>query len=443
MATLDPAQLAPAPSPAVDDAPPARQSLRANFSWTLAGHAVNAGSQWVTLVAIAKLAAAEAVGRYALGTAIAAPLFLFAGLNLNAAQVTDTGRRFGFPDYLRVRATGMLVALAAAVAIVLASSYDRQTRLVVLAVSLAKLVEGLSDIHYGCWQQHERMRPMAASLMLRGVLGLSAVSAVLWAGAGVLAAILGLCLAWLLVLLLHDFPVTRALLPRRARPASGADRGARWRVAGRIALTSLPLGLVMMLVSLRTNAPRYFIEHHGGAAELGVFAALSSLVAAANLVVAALGQSATPRLARHHFEGDGAAFRRLLAFLLGVAVALGGAGIGAAALLGRPALRLLFGPVYAARADLLVWLMGAGLVAYVASFLGCALTAIRRFNVQLPLFASTAGSCAVTSAWLVPRYGLTGAVGAWGLALLLEVILSAWVLWSAVRRRAPAPLAAG
>jgi O-antigen/teichoic acid export membrane protein len=203
----------------------------------------------------------------------------------------------------------------------------------------------------------------------------------------------------------------------------------------RIGALTFPLGLVMMAVSLRTNVPRYFIERTLGNAGLGIFAALYSFIAAGTLVVSALGQSASPRLALHHHDGDVRAFRRLLRRLLGMAAALGLGGVALAAVAGRPLLRFAFGPEYAAHADVLVLLMAAGAVAYAGSFCGYALTAARLFKVQLPLFATTALACAAACAWLVPRHGLAGAAVAWGLALLLEVLSTTAVLERDLRAR--------
>ncbi len=385
---------------------------------------------------MAKLASPDAVGRFALGTAVTAPIFLFAGLNLNAVQVTDTERRFAFSDYLGVRLAGMLAALVAVAVIVSLSPYDRQMRLVALAVGMTKAIEGVSDIHYGFLQQNERMRPMAASLMWRGTLGVLAVCSVLWAGGGLLLAVVAMGASWLAVLVAHDWRAVASLMRATARHPLQRPR---WRTFRHIAATSAPIAVVLMLVSLRTNLPRYFIENQLGASELGVYAAVSSLVAAGNLVIAALGQAATPRLAHHYFAVKLRAFRRLMAQLLLVAGFVGCAGVALAIFAGKPLLRVLFGPVYAGRADVLVWLMVAGLIAYADSFLGCALTAARRFKIQLPLFAVTAVACAGASAWLVPRYGLIGAAWAWGATLMLESIAAAVILALAVRARSGQP----
>jgi O-antigen/teichoic acid export membrane protein len=406
-------------------------SLRANFGWTFAGQVVYAGSQWVLIAAIANLGTPEAVGRFALGLATTGPVFLLAAMHLRGVQATDAARTFAFGDYLGVRLGAMGVALACATAVGLLG-YDGETGRIVLAVGVSKAVEGLSDVHYGLQQQSERMRAVATSLVWRGLLSVIAVGGVLLAGGSLLAAVLAQAGAWVAVLLLHDV--------RAALPLLGGASGLRPRFHGatvrRLVALALPLGLVMMAVSLRTNVPRYFIERTLGTAGLGVFAALYSFVAAGTMVVSALGQSASPRLARHHHAGDIRAFRRLLRRLMLMAAALGAGGVTVAALAGRPLLDLVFGPEYAARADVLVVLMVAGAVAYAGSFCGYALTAARLFKVQLPLFATTTAACAAACAWLVPAHGLRGAAAAWGLALVLEIAASLAVLERALRARA-------
>jgi O-antigen/teichoic acid export membrane protein len=328
----------------------------------------------------------------------------------------------------------MIAALVATGAIVVVSGYDGETALIIIAVAASKAVEGMSDVHYGSLQQNERMRPIAASLASRGVLAAIAVGVVLWAGGGLLLAIAAIGASWLVVLIAHDRHAVTSLLRDTAQ-----TRAARvdWTAARRIVAIAFPLGLVMMLVSLRTNIPRYFIENRVGTAELGVFAALSSLVAAGNIVISALGQSATPRMARHYHDRNLGALRRLLARLLLVAALCGGAGIVLAAGAGRQILMLMFGADYARSADVLVWLMAVGLVAYATSFLGYALTATRRFTIQLPLFASTSLACAVGCHFLVPEYGLTGAAWAWGASLLLECVAIAVILSLDLRERSP------
>lgn len=412
--------------------PERRPRLRHSFAWTFAGNVVYAGSQWGLVVVLARLATPGALGTFALALAVTAPVFLLFGLHLRAGQATDAARGFAFADYLGVRLAGMAAALAVVALVAVASGYGAEAAVAVVAVGATKAIEGLSDVHYGALQAHERMRPIAISLMARGVLSLAAFAGALAMGAGLVAAVAALGVAWILVLLAYDVPVTAGVLR-----ATGEPRRPRLGRAGaRVVTTCLPLGLVMMMVSLRLNVPRYFIEHWGGAAELGVFAALASLLVAGGLIVTALGQAATPRLAALYHAGSLDSFRGLVGRLLLVALALGGAGVLAATVAGEPLLRLLFGPRYAGRAGVLVLLMAVGLAAHASSVLGFALTAARRFSVQLPVYAATTLSCAVGSLWLVPRHGLAGAALAWGASMMLEVVAIGALLASALRRRA-------
>ncbi len=425
-----PRKVAGPAAPSTRERPP---RLRHSFGWTLVGHVVYAGCQWGILVVLAQLARPEDVGAFALAYAVTAPLFLLAGLSLRSSQATDAARGFRFADYFGVRIAGMAVALAITAVVVAVSHFDATTRLVVFVVGVSKAVEGLSDVHYGVLQQNERMRPIAISLVWRGVLALASVAAVLFAGGGVVAAAAVLAIDWAVVLVAYDIPAARTVLR-----ASGEARRPRLsrRPAMRIVATCLPLGAVIMLVSLQISVPRYFIEHRMGAAELGVFAALASLLTVANVVVSAMGQTATPRLATYFHEGRVDAFRRLLSVLVAAGVALGAGGIALSLVAGEPLLRLVFGPTYAARAGVLHVLMATGLLLYVGSLLGFALTAARLFTVQLPIFAVTTLACAGGCLWLVPRHGLSGAAWGWALSALMNVVSIAFVLGVALRNRA-------
>ncbi len=405
-------------------------SLRVNFAWTLAGNTVYAASQWAMLVVVARLSNPVAVGELALGFAVTAPVFLFCGLQLRAVQTTDAASDFCFADYLGLTIAGMVVGLAATLVVVLASGHGGKAAAVVLTVGACKAIEGVTEIHYGQLQRDERMRPIALSLIARGLLGIGAMALVLWATGDLRWAVVALALAWSAVLLLQTVG------PTAARPRGGGGFAPRFDPATlrRLVVLALPLGAVIMLVSLRTNIPRYAVQGTVGAAELGVFAALSSVVLAGNLVVNALAQSAIPRLARHAHDRDVRAFRALLARLLAIAAALGAVGVLAATAIGRPLLGVLFGPAYAARSNVLVWLMVAGAVSYGSAFLGTALTATRRFRVQLPLFAGTSLVTAALCWSLVPRAGLVGAAIAWGAALLAELVAMAVVLERTLRR---------
>ncbi len=407
----------------------AARSLRSNFAWTFAGNALYAAGQWAILSLFAKLGSSEMLGQYALALAITSPVVMLSHLNLRAVLATDSGARYPFRDYLAVRLAVSAAGLAAIAAMALAAAGSRAFAGTVLAVGAAQTAETVSDLYYGALQRRERMDRIAWSMMARAVISVAALGVALWSTRQILPAAIALALGRLAVLLAYDRPAGQA---GELRDSAGR------RAQLAILRTALPLGVVLMLVSLNTNLPRYAIERHLGTRELGAFAAVASFLTAGNTVVNALGQAATARMAVYFAERDWLRLRRLVAQLLAIAVALGAAGVAGAALLGRTVLRLVYRPEYESHSGLLIGVMLAAIVTYLASMLGYVITSARAFDAQLPLFALVAAACAAAAWLLVPRFGLYGAPMALAIAAAVQIAGELLILGRAVRTREPA-----
>jgi O-antigen/teichoic acid export membrane protein len=404
--------------------PPAIPSLRSSFAWTFAGNAVFAASQWALLSLLAKLGNAEMLGQYALAAAVATPVAMLSHLNLRAVLVTDVKRQHPFGDYLLVRLATVLAGLLITAAAATVSSATAPAALVGAALAC----DNVSDIYYGLLQRRERMDQVARSMMARGALSAAAFGAALAATRSLLPALAALVLARVAVLLAYDRPKGAA-----GEPLDRSDR--RSQLA--ILWAALPLGVVLMLVSLTANLPRYAIEHHLGTRPLGAFAAVASFIAAGSTVANALGQSATPRLARYFSADKLREFRSLAWKLAGISVLLGGAGIAGAALLGRFILRVLYRPDYAAFSGLLVAVMAAGTLGYVAVSLGYVITSARAFVSQAPLLALVAATSGLASWVLIPAMGLSGAAAAIAAAAAVQIAGELFILRRALRRLRP------
>jgi O-antigen/teichoic acid export membrane protein len=402
-------------------------SLRENFSWIFVGYVVYVLCQWGMLVVLAKLLNPTEVGRFALGLAVAAPVVLFANLGLRSLQATDAKRQYAFADYLGLRLLTTVFALLAIVGIMLLAGYRSETALVIIAVGLAKCFEAVSDIFYGLLQQRERMDRIARSIIARGLLSLMLLFVVVYLTGSVLWGVMGMATAWALVLVGYDLRSGLLVLGEMPRP--------RWepRTLRRLALLSLPLGVSVVLISLNANIPRYLVEHYLSERELGIFAAMAYPVAAGSTVVGALGQSASPRLAKYYSGGDFRAFRTLLLKLAGIGAVLGLMGLLAAAVAGKEILAFIYTPEYARHPGVFLLLMvGAG-ITYVASFLGFGMIAARYLRAQVPLLVVTVGVTLVVGVLLIPVIGLLGAAVASVLGIFSQLVGSAGILVRAVR----------
>lgn len=416
-------------------------SLRANFSWTFVGNVVYAGCQWGMLMVLAKLGSPEMVGQFALGLAVTAPIIMLTNLQLRGVQVTDARREYQFGDYLALRLISTVLALLIIAGIVLITGYRLETALIILAVGLSKAFESISDVFYGLLQQHERMDRIAQSMMLKGLLSLIALGGIVYLTDRVLCGALGLAFVWALILVIYDLR-SGALVLRIETPANnvssthGSSQIAlypRWQVATlyKLAWLAFPLGVVMMLISLNINIPRYFIERNLGEYELGIFAALAYLMVAGNTVIAALGQSASPRLAKHYAANDLSAFYRLLLGLVSLGILFGAIVTTAVLVAGREILALLYRPEYARFSDIFLWLVIAAGIGYVSSFLGYGITATRMFHYFIAPYVLVTMINLGCSALLIPAYGLQGA--AWTIVItnltscVVPIILFLWI----------------
>jgi len=415
-------------------------SLRGNFSWTFCGSALYSASSWAMLAVIAKLGTRAMVGEYALGLAVAQPVMVLSQLHLRAVQATDSRRQFAFGDYLALRLLTTSLAIVVIAAIAWLAGYRGETALVIVVSGVSIGFDAVSDVFYGLLQQHERMDRIAISMAGKGVLSLAGLSLGLWASGSVLGAAIGSAVASAIVLAAYDVPsagwlgrVCGTVATGGGRGGTGATRGgvapapSVWpvwhaRELCRLAWLALPMGVTTALNSLGVNLTRYLIVAFLGEAELGVFAAAASLLGIGRTFVGALGQAASPRLARDFATGRRREFRFDLLRLVLLAAGLGVAGLVASGLAGGPILSLLFRPEYARHADVFVWLMAAGLATYLTSALGIGLTAARRFRIQVPLAASAIVTSALAGWWLIPAAGLRGAAWSAFLAAVAQLV---------------------
>jgi O-antigen/teichoic acid export membrane protein len=268
------------------------------------------------------------------------------------------------------------------------------------------------------------MDRISVSLILKGIVSLVMLTLGQYLTHSVLWAAVGWSLASVIVVVFYDLPNGATIL----KSLSPADDSLYPRfdlhVMLRLMWLALPLGITTLLISLTTNIPRYFIAQYTGERGLGIFAAISYLATAGTAITAALGQSASPRLAKQYAAGERHQFLMLLLKLTLIGLLLGCAGVIAALAAGKPILTLLYQPEYAAQNAVFVWIMvGAG-VSYIASFGGYGLTSARFFKIQPIIFAVCTLSVGLLCALLIPLYGLLGAAWAILITTIIQLLLT-------------------
>jgi O-antigen/teichoic acid export membrane protein len=419
---------------------------------------VGAACAWGRVALLARLGSAEMIGQLTLAFAVCNPIDALADLGLEGSLISDAKRRFRLRDYLGLRLWTCGLAILVVIAAACLGGYDpATTRLVVLA-GLVVTSESVCDLFQAVLQRREQMGWVAISLMVRGVLGLVFFAAGIQFGGNLAWGVCGFSLAAVITLLSIDIP--RALASERqssrhrapcthgrcaVRPAvsaAGSYSEARgfWRTVHGVSLLlwptayrptllslawlSLPLGLATAGLSLMTSIPRYWISNCLGDTALGRFAVAGSLMVAMSLVVGAMSQAASPRLARYYATGDRNGLLRLLGWLsfwLG-AVTVGSLLVMAVA--GQWIISVLFGPAFVPYTGLALCLTLAAGLRNFSILLGRTVSSMRQFRTNLLLRAAGIAALVILLPGWIGWLGLIGAAWALTLSWLVTVLLS-------------------
>ncbi|MBD8498335.1 lipopolysaccharide biosynthesis protein [Paenibacillus arenosi] len=358
-----------------------RTSLWHLFSWTLTGNVLYAACQWALLIILAQRGSVEDVGVFSLALAISAPIFLFTNMQLRGILATDTEQLYASGVYVQLRVISSCLALIATLGCAAMYMSSWETCIAIVLIGISKWFESISELLYGWWQQHHRMDWSAQSLILRGLLSLSLFGGAYLYTQSLLAALTVYALTWGGILIAFDIP--------RARRLEGFTWSGSRRAGLQLLQQCWPMGIVMMLVSLQANVPRYFISDAYGEAALGYFSALMYVMVAATTVVSALGQSISPHLARAWSAVDRHALRAVLRKATYIIVAIGVGMTLGSWLLGSWLLTMLYGANYAQYSDLFLILTISTAFSCLGSLLGFALTAARVFRAQLVIHLCT------------------------------------------------------
>lgn len=406
-------------------------SLRRNFLWMLTANGVDSIGRWLVIIALAKLGSKEMVGVYALGYVLTLPIFEFANLHLRAVLSTDALGEYDPSDYLGLRFLTTAGAALTVGVILGISGYGSLTCAVVILMTASKCAEAFSDALYGFQQRHERIDQIARSTIIRSVLALCGMLAGLFLTHSMIGVMAGLALAFGAVLIWVDWPSanrTRSGILKASVGAAGISRFGcpalssegsldrtsivprwRWPRLWSLTLRALPLGAVMMLVTLHTSVPRYLLERTHGLASLGILAAIGQLAEIGTRAINAMSLTASPRLANYFAAGDRSGFRRLIVRMVALAAGVGVLQFAAGAALGTIGLRCLLTPEYAEHANVLMILLLAAGIRFVNASFGVACTAMRQFREQLLPNVIAAMLMAASGALLIPRFGIKGA----------------------------------
>jgi len=379
-------------------------SLKKNFAWAFIGNALSAFFMWLLLVILTKLGNVETVGTFAVAQAVGLPITMFLGLRLQVVQITDARNEHQFGIYLTLRLlTSVVAIIITAAAGFIFYSYD--TALIIFLLGISYAIVAVRETFLGAMQKSERMDKMTVGRVLESGLSLVLFGILYILTHSLAVSVLGLIVSRLMIIFWYDIPTVKKLLAE-----ANMKLMPRWNRKSLVKLfkVAVPLGFSAWLGQLFTSVPRLVLDKYEGKAEVGYFAAISSLLVIGTMVVTSLSQTSSPRLAKYYVENI-KAYKFLILKLMGAAILFGIFGVAVSFFFGRWLLSIMFTPEYAQYNYLFVMMTAAGAILFLYTFMNDSLSSARRFDIQLPLCVVAVVACLAASFVFIPKYGMQGA----------------------------------
>ncbi|MEC1525878.1 oligosaccharide flippase family protein [Neobacillus niacini] len=345
--------------------------LLKNISWTFFGNIIYSACQWAILSIIAKVGSSLILGEFNLAFAITTPIFLFSSLQLRSVVATDHKNEYSFQEYFQLRFLLSILSLVAIIILAMFLNYDLVFSLVLIGIALIKFFESISDIFYGKFQQEERFDDISKSLIIRGILYIVLYFIGVFFLNSLLIGVILVNVSFIF-LLYYDFKKLNERIHFKL------DR----KKLVMLTKKSIPLGLVVLIISLIDNVPKYFIEYNIGTSELGYYTSIVYVTIIGSTIVNAFGQASMTRLSLYFQQKKLAQFIKLQIQLIIFTIILGLSLVAFVYLVGDKLLVLLYNSDFANYYDEFKLIMIGAVFLFISSIFGYGITAARYFKVQ-------------------------------------------------------------
>ena len=411
-------------------------SLRKNFSWTLLGNVVYYLCQWGILSCLNKMEGTNASGIFILGLSISSPIYIFLEFHLKSLLATDVKERFRFECYFGSRLFSIFVSQVLVVVIAISCYSDMEKRLIIVFLGVAFGAQALGDIFYGLFQKYERLDITSHSNMIKGISNVTITIIIFWLTRSVLIVVFGLIISRFGVWLFYDYRKAKQLLMEYCGELNyKLLPDFSWKPQLTLAWMGLPLGITAWCVSMNANIPRYFLAER----ELGIFGSMAYVTTVGWMIITALSQSASPRLAKSIASGSVRNYLKLMTKLTLFGGFIGFCCVMGTWLAGPILLRILYTEEFVQYNFLFVIIIFSAAISYAATFMRHGVIAARILFIQPFLYSFITLAVLVTCYYCIPKYGFYGAAYAMVVAstfqFLFAVLLNICVVRIMIKRQ--------
>lgn len=391
------------------------------------GSLCNALSSFLLLTVVTRINGSSDGGAFSIAFSTAQLMITIGNMEVRPIQSTDITEEVAFKDYFSFRVISCLFMMLGTVGYILTKDYSREKAALVFLICSYKMIESMSDVFEGLFQQKDRIDLSGMSLAIRVIVSTIAFVAALGVTHSLILASVALALVSLLVMILFDVLLTKDLAVIGFR--------LEFTVLGRILKECFPLFVGTFMMNYMINAPKYAIDRYYTDEIQNYYGFLFMPAFAVNLLGLFIFRPMLVTLAVKWKENKIKEYTGMIqkvSGMLGVVtvfVCLG------TYLLGIPVLNLVSGlKLDAYRTDLVLIMLGGGISALVTIFY-YAITVMRKQYMVLCAYAAGFLTTCLITPKLVEHFAIRGASIAYMVPTLVIVLVMLGVLEVQVRRK--------
>jgi O-antigen/teichoic acid export membrane protein/glycosyltransferase involved in cell wall biosynthesis len=382
-----------------DDSPePKKNSIFKKFSWLFLGNLLNSLSKALMIIIITRLGTPSLVGQYSLSLAITTPIFSSLSLGLRTVYITDRKDNHGFNNYFNIRLASCFLGLF--ISVIISLFFGSNAGLIIISAAICKFFEYISDMLYGLFQKLEKMSLIGISKTIKSLLSLFSMGIVFYLTRNLFLSTTSAALVWGISLFLYDIPFSLKYIK--------FNFSINKKISLYIIKVSLPLGIVLILDTLNSYLPTYFIGGILGSDLLGYYSSIAYLVLSGDIIINSIGETALPKLSLYYKESKDKYYKSVFS-LVTLSAGLGLIALMFVTIFGRFILTFIYNSDYGKYYNIFIILMASYCILYISSFLNKGIDAAQKFKVQQVLYFVTVIVNLAFYFILIKEYGLIGA----------------------------------
>ncbi len=398
------------------------ESQKKNFLFNMIGSLTNAIVSLTLMIVVSYVTNSSVAGVFSIAFSTAQMMYTICVFEMRNIQVTDAKREFSFRDISMFRLITIAAMWVFFVVFTWVRGFDKETVLVMIAITIYMTVMSLSDLFQGNLHRNGYLSIAGRSLACQVGLMSVVFSLTLILTKNLLAAAITMSIPVAVWTLAHDIPFNNNF--DKFRPKFD------FVVQKNMFLCALPLFLSSFLHQYIFNSPKYAIEDVLSKTDQAHYGYLVMPVFVINLLSLFVFRPQLISLSSDWAENRISKFKKTVVKLYAWVVVVTIAALVGGYLLGIPALEILYDAELSDKKAIFMLLLLAGGFSAASTLTLTLFTTMRKQKLCLIAYAATMVFALVMPDVLTKHYGLMGAALAYlcEMALLFTIMFILFVI---------------